>query len=442
MKTERWMKRLEAFWFPILGPQRLALLRIATGLFALWYLVARFRMLMRMAASDASLYEPVGIMAWLPGPLPAAAFQVLLLLTLAFNVAYVLGWRYRVTGPGFAWLLLALMCYRNSWSMIYHNYNGLVLHVLVIGLTAAADAWSVDQWRRSSATRAHWRYGWPVMLIGAATAATYLLSGVAKLAGDLAWEWMSGSALRSQVAVDAIRKTLLGGGGATPFFDALFPHTGVFLAMGVLALAVELGAPLALFHRKIAYGWVLLTWGMHWGIWLMMGIQFPYQLTGLIFLSFLPIENGVQRLLNKRRTKADDAPPPVAAAGATLLFDGVCHFCQAGVRFIIARDKAGYFQFASLQSATGEALLQKTGAPMDLSTLVLIEDDRVYTHSEAVLRIAGRLGFPWSAAKAGLWLPRSWRDGVYRWVARRRYRWFGQDAHCPIPPPETRARFV
>ena len=50
---------------------------------------------------------------------------------------------------------------------------------------------------------------------------------------------------------------------------------------------LELGAPLALLGHRLRYAWALGTFGMHWGIWAIMGITFWYHLTGLAFLPFL-----------------------------------------------------------------------------------------------------------------------------------------------------------
>lgn len=431
---------LERFWFPAIAPERLALLRIATGLFALWYMVVRFSMMVKMAAGSARLYEPVGMAQWLASPLSPALFQGLLWLGIGLCVLYIVGWKFRITGPAFALLFLFLMSYRNSWSMIYHNYNGLVLHILVIGFTAAADALSVDTWRRR-AVQPHWQYGWPVLLICAATTVTYLLSGLAKVMGELAWEWVDGSAMRSQVAVDTIRKVLLGGGEPTLLFEWLYAHTWLFLVFGLMTMVVELGAPLALLHRKIGYGWVFLAWGMHWGILFIMGIEFPYQLTGVIFLSFLPIEQWWFRCrdyVQRRGTAmvADAAPKSV------VLFDGVCHFCQGSVRFILDRDRHQRFDFASLQSDVAQSLLHQHGIRADLSTIVLVEADRVYLRSDAALRIARHLSFPWNLAYVFWIVPRPWRDAAYNYVAQHRYQWFGKSDACEVPSAAMRARFL
>ncbi len=138
-------------------------------------------------------------------------------------------------------------------------------------------------------------------------------------------------------------------------------------------------------------------------------------------------------------------PPTVPA---TILFDGVCNLCNGFVQFVIRHDASGYFRFAALQSATGQALLAAHGqqglaaTAADPDSVVLVEDGRVYTHSTAVLRIAGHLGGRWRLASVGWLLPRTWRDALYQYVARHRYRWFGRQESCLLPTPALRGRFL
>ncbi len=288
------LQKLASFWFRPIAPERLSILRLITGGFSLWYLLARYEMFQKIAQSELSLYDPVGLATLLSEPLSFPVFKGLLLLTIGLNILYILGWKFRFTGPLFALSLMLLMCYRNSWSMIYHNYNGLVMHVMVIGFTAAADTLSIDAWRQKGTkwleeVKPDWQYGWPILLICTLTVITYVLAGFAKIYGDLAWDWMSGEAMRSQVAVDAIRKNLFGS-QASPLFEWIYPHTSLFLMMGIMTMILELGAPLALLNQKIGYIWALLTCSMHWGIYFIMGIHFPYQMGGFIFLAFFPLE--------------------------------------------------------------------------------------------------------------------------------------------------------
>jgi predicted DCC family thiol-disulfide oxidoreductase YuxK len=130
---------------------------------------------------------------------------------------------------------------------------------------------------------------------------------------------------------------------------------------------------------------------------------------------------------------------------AVVLFDGVCNLCNATVQFVIDRDPHGYFRFASLQSDAAVRLLGEHQLKVpegDPDSVLVIEDGRVHSHSEAALRIARRLGLPWSLAVLGRMFPRFVRDAVYRLIARNRYRWFGRSETCRIPTPELRARFV
>lgn len=126
-----------------------------------------------------------------------------------------------------------------------------------------------------------------------------------------------------------------------------------------------------------------------------------------------------------------------------ILFDGVCNLCNASVRFVIRRDPRGAFRFASLQSPAGRALSQRYGMPVDdLSSVVLVDAGRCYMKSEAALRIAGALVWPWRLLGVLTIVPRFVRDRVYELVARNRYRWFGKQESCPLPAPELADRFL
>jgi predicted DCC family thiol-disulfide oxidoreductase YuxK len=129
-----------------------------------------------------------------------------------------------------------------------------------------------------------------------------------------------------------------------------------------------------------------------------------------------------------------------------VLFDGVCNLCNASVRWIIARDRAAQFRFASLQSrAAREALAAAGGGGgegQQPDSVVLIDGDGVHVRSDAALRIARRLGPPYSLLAVGRFVPRFVRDLGYRVIARYRYRWFGRSETCAVPDPELASRFL
>jgi predicted DCC family thiol-disulfide oxidoreductase YuxK len=128
-----------------------------------------------------------------------------------------------------------------------------------------------------------------------------------------------------------------------------------------------------------------------------------------------------------------------------ILFDGVCNLCNASVNYVIDRDPAALFRFASLQSDTAEKRLGALGVVLpkgDPDSILLIEDGRVYRESTAALRIARLLKGParwWAVFQI---VPRPIRDAVYQFIARHRYRWFGRTDACRVPTPELASRFL
>lgn len=128
---------------------------------------------------------------------------------------------------------------------------------------------------------------------------------------------------------------------------------------------------------------------------------------------------------------------------AVVFYDGVCGLCNRVVQFIIPRDRRGAFRFATLQSETGQRLLAAYGKDTSaLDTFLLLEDGRVYDRSTAALRVVRRLGSLWPLLYGFIVLPRPLRDALYRFVAKRRYRWFGESESCLLPPPGVRDRFL
>lgn len=134
---------------------------------------------------------------------------------------------------------------------------------------------------------------------------------------------------------------------------------------------------------------------------------------------------------------------PPSPEAPILLFDGVCSLCNGAVNFVIDRDPAGKVRFGALQSEAGQQLLSQAHLPPAyLDSLVLFEGEHVYTGARGAIRLAWHLGGAWKA----FWLLRvlpSWMlEPLYGFVARHRYRWFGQLEACRMPTPELRSRFI
>lgn len=126
-----------------------------------------------------------------------------------------------------------------------------------------------------------------------------------------------------------------------------------------------------------------------------------------------------------------------------ILFDGVCNFCNGAVNFVIKRDKKGLIKFAPLQTEHGRQLLEKYNLPqLDMQSFVFIEKGKAYLRSTAALKVCRYLNALWPLCYGFMIVPRFIRDGIYNWVARNRYKWFGQKDSCMVPSPSIRARFL
>jgi predicted DCC family thiol-disulfide oxidoreductase YuxK len=135
--------------------------------------------------------------------------------------------------------------------------------------------------------------------------------------------------------------------------------------------------------------------------------------------------------------------PAVPDMSPVLFFDGVCGFCNAWVDFLLKHDRKKKYRFAALQSPAADRLLKPLGAPVDeLSTAILLQDDRLYFKADVFLRVMVGIGFPWCSLGILRILPLPVLNWGYDFIARHRYRIFGKRESCRIPSPDERSRFL
>ncbi len=126
-----------------------------------------------------------------------------------------------------------------------------------------------------------------------------------------------------------------------------------------------------------------------------------------------------------------------------ILFDGVCNLCNSSVNFIIDRDKKNKYKFASLQSETGQKYLNKFCLnSKEFDSIVLIENEKYYLRSEAVIKIAKNFNGLWKLLYGFIIIPEPIRDYFYDILANNRYKWFGKKDSCRVPTPELKEKFL
>ncbi|WP_415249072.1 thiol-disulfide oxidoreductase DCC family protein [Sulfurimonas sp.] len=110
-----------------------------------------------------------------------------------------------------------------------------------------------------------------------------------------------------------------------------------------------------------------------------------------------------------------------------VLFDGYCHLCNTTENFIIKHDINNLYTLISLQSEEGQLYLEKYSLPLDdFDTVILIENNKVYTASTAALMILKNLS---GGVKYLYWfivIPQVIRDFIYKLISKNRYTLFGK----------------
>jgi len=120
-----------------------------------------------------------------------------------------------------------------------------------------------------------------------------------------------------------------------------------------------------------------------------------------------------------------------------ILVDGKCKLCNSGVNFVLARDRKKRFKFSTLDSKYSQNLLQEFGGIYEkIDSVLLVDDQKVYIKSAAVLQIAKHLGGLYPLFYLFVVIPPVIRDYVYDVIAKNRYKWFGKNDTCDIIPPD------
>ncbi len=109
-----------------------------------------------------------------------------------------------------------------------------------------------------------------------------------------------------------------------------------------------------------------------------------------------------------------------------ILFDGTCKLCNNVVKFITKNDSRRIFCFIPLASdKASEYLNRYHKKDVNKGSVLLIQNEKIFTKSNAVLHILKCLDGLWPAFYVFIIVPGFIRDPVYDIIAKYRYRWFG-----------------
>lgn len=124
-----------------------------------------------------------------------------------------------------------------------------------------------------------------------------------------------------------------------------------------------------------------------------------------------------------------------------VFFDGYCGLCNWFVDFTLKQDRNHALLFAPLQGPTAQALLGVIDLS-DIESFILYDSGQTYRRTNAMLHVLKYLGGFWKIFAVLAIVPKSWRNALYDFIAKRRYQWFGKKDVCRVPNQQERHFFL
>ncbi len=428
-------KRITDWWTAVkpVSPYQFALFRIGFGV----YLVVHFAMLLPYGAE---LFSNRGVLAdptlnplfgLFPNPLvwwgTPGFVCVYLSVAIGLSLMFTLGAGRRFSAVGL-WFIWASLYNRNN--LIINPgipYVGLML--ILCALLPRGDRLSIGSWRHKNndAPLSSWYF--PAMIYWVAwglLALGYTFSGVVKLSSP---SWINGETIRLLLDNPLARTGLMR--------DLMLRLPDLALkSITWISLAAEVSFIFLSFNRRTRLiAWLLMI-GIHLGI--VMVIDFADLTLGMLMIHWFTLD-----------PEWFDPPAHLRNKKNIVFFDGVCSMCNGVVKFLVREDNHHQLYYAPLQGKTFQDMGLSEVNGQTFKSIIFVADygspsQRVYSHSTAVARLLICMGGFWQVIGWALWLiPAPGRNWGYNFVARHRYRWFGQlEEVCAIPTPDERSRFI
>jgi predicted DCC family thiol-disulfide oxidoreductase YuxK len=127
-----------------------------------------------------------------------------------------------------------------------------------------------------------------------------------------------------------------------------------------------------------------------------------------------------------------------------ILFDGVCNLCNNAVKIVIKFDQKNTFLFAAIQSESGKKIIEYLDIDTSKTDSIILYEPRVSYEikSTAALNVMNGFGGIWKITTLAFIFPKVFRDFIYDYIAKNRYKWFGKKDNCMIPTTALKAKFL
>lgn len=125
-----------------------------------------------------------------------------------------------------------------------------------------------------------------------------------------------------------------------------------------------------------------------------------------------------------------------------LFYDGTCGFCQRSVQFVLNHEKDASILFTPLQSEFAQNIICQNKKLKQVDSIIFMKGNDIYIESDAAIALSAYMKIPYRYGKLVHYIPKFFRDSVYKWIARNRHRFIKSSEACLLPSPEQRKRFI
>lgn len=125
-----------------------------------------------------------------------------------------------------------------------------------------------------------------------------------------------------------------------------------------------------------------------------------------------------------------------------VFYDGLCHLCHGAINFLLKKDKKDRLRFAHLQSSLGQEVFGVNFNIESPKSIYVLHQGEIQSKSSGVLFTFKFLTGISSLLYGFIIAPKFIRNGVYDYVSKHRYGWFGKNDSCLMPTLQIKNKFI
>ena len=113
-----------------------------------------------------------------------------------------------------------------------------------------------------------------------------------------------------------------------------------------------------------------------------------------------------------------------------IVYDSDCLFCSRFIQYVYENDLSEKIKFSDFKSKYFLGLRDANRIDQEIDSILFVENNQIFIYSDAILKIMITLNRYKLISRFSLFIPKFFRDTVYRLIAKKRYFIFGEANQC------------